>query len=141
MNFLFFSIASAFLFALTFFLRKNAGQSISLTGAYFIETIVQMLVVLLVFGTLLLQTREKFDIHNKGVLFATLAGLTVVIGVVLNYAALKTGLLSKVVAITSPAQILFGVLLGLLVFRESLTFIQILGTILSIVGIVLILQK
>lgn len=141
MQFIAFAIISAFLFALTFLLRKNAGQLIPLTTAYFIETCVQMLIVLLLFGVMLFQTRQRIDLHNKGVLFAALAGLTVVIAVALNYAALKTGLLSKVVGITSPAQILFGVLLGLIIFRESLTSTQILGTILSIAGIVLILQK
>src|SRR5438477_10480826 len=115
MNFIIFSVSSAFFFALTFFFRKLAGKTLPLNLAYFVETCMQMLIMLIVFIILSPELRKGLDFKNKGLPFAILAGITVVTGVLLNYLALKTGVLSKVVSITSPAQIIFGVLIGVLI--------------------------
>lgn len=51
---------------------------------------------------------------------------------------IKNGSLSKVVAITSPTQIIFGVLIGVILLKEALTIQQFIGIGLSILGIVLV---
>lgn len=141
MNYIIFSITSALSFALTFFLRKLAGKETSLSTAYFIETCIQMLIMIIVFLLASPEIRRGFDLKSKGIPFAVLAGITVVIGVFSNYFALKTGLFSKVVAITSPAQIIFGLLLGVLLASDSLSLKQIIGVIISIAGMYLIIIK
>lgn len=82
---------------------------------------------------------KKAAFHNtNGILLALLAGTFVVAAVTLNYLALKGGFLSKVIGITSPAQIVFGVLLGLIILRENLTLVQGIGVVLSVIGVILL---
>lgn len=131
-----YAVSSALLFALTFLFRKQALNYISVPMAFFIEAFVYLLLpamyILFTFDN------QKNTLNTIGVIFAVLAGIFVVMGVVLNFLALKSGYLSKIIAITSPSQIIFGVLLGFLILREHLTLAQSLGVILSIAGIVLI---
>ncbi len=141
MSYLIFSICAALSFALTFFLRKLAGKETSLTTAYFIETCIQMLIMIIIFFLISPDIRKGFDFKSKGIPFAALAGLTIVIGVFANYFALKTGIFSKVVAITSPAQIIFGLLLGILLAGDSITLKQIIGVVISLMGMYLIVIK
>ncbi len=142
MNFIIFAIASAFFFALTFFFRKLAGALIPVQTAYFIETCMQMLLMTLAFFLFFPQAKEGFSMKfTKGYVFAALAGVTVVVGVLLSYVALKLGLLSKYQAIASPAQIIFAGMIGMLLIGESFTLRQLIGTIVSIAGILLIVFK
>lgn len=141
MNYIIFSISAALSFALTFFLRKLAGKETSLTTAYFIETCIQMLIMSIIFFLMSPDIRKGFDFKSKGLPIAALAGVTIVIGVFSNYFALKTGLFSKVVAITSPAQIVFGLLLGMLLAGDSFSLKQIIGVIVSIIGMYLVIIK
>jgi transporter family protein len=140
-NIVIFPITAAFFFALTFFFRKQAGISISPITAYLIESIIQLSIVLLIFFFFNSNTKEIIDFKNKGLIFAGIAGLTITGGVLLNYFALRTDSLSKVVAITSPAQIIFGVAIALIFLGDSLTLRQMLGTILGTIGIVLVIYK
>lgn len=142
MNFIIFSVASAFFFALTFFLRKQAGKIIPVTTAYFIETCVQMVLMILILFFLSQETKTIVAFKSaKGYIFASFAGITVVAAVFLSYLALKFGLLSEYQAITSPAQILFAVLVGMLLLSESFTLKQMVGMIISIIGILLIIFR
>lgn len=100
-----------------------------------------MLIMLTVFFLASSDIRKELDFRSKGIIFATMAGITIVIGVFSNYLALKTGIFSKVVAITSPAQIIFGILLGVLLASDSLSSKQIIGIILSVVGMYLVVIK
>ena len=78
------------------------------------------------------------DAKEKGVIYAVLAGLTVAFGTGLNYLALKGGLLSKTAAINGPANVIFGVLFGVLLLADILTIKQIIGIALAIIGILFI---
>jgi len=137
MTYIIFSIGSAFFFALTFLLRKFALKSISLQSALFFEALIEFVILLIVFLYFSPELKKGIDFKSKGLLFAALAGLSVTIAVALNYFAVKSGLLSKVVAITSPSQIIFGVLLGTILLGETLTFRQIVGFIFGIIGVIL----
>lgn len=137
MTYVIFSIASAFFFALTFLLRKLATKSISLQSALFFEALVEFVILLIIFLCFSPELKKGIDFKSKGLLFASLAGLSVTVAVVLNYFAVKSGLLSKVVAIASPSQIIFGVLLGTMLLGEALTFRQIIGFIFGIIGVIL----
>lgn len=142
MNFIILSIITAFFFAVTFFLRKQAGTLIPLSTAYFIETCMQMILMTTVFFLLSPEAKHGFDFGNiKGYMFAGLAGLTVVVGVGISYIALKMGTLSAYQAITSPAQIIFAVLLGALLLSEAISVKQIIGILVAIGGILLIVIK
>jgi len=142
MSFIILAIASAFFFALTFFLRKQAGKFIPVSTAYFLETCMQMALMVLVFFLF------SPDVHKgispqifKGGFFALLAGMTVVIGVGLSYLALRMGFLSSYQAITSPAQIIFAILLGIFLTQETFSLRQVLGTLVAVGGILLIVIK
>lgn len=141
MNYIIFSITTAFFFALTIFLRKLAGKEMSISSAFFIETCIQLIITAIVFLIVSSEIRKNLDFNQKGITLAALAGISIVTGVFLNYLALKTGLFSKVVAITSPAQIIFGVLLGVFLASDSLSLKQIIGIIISIAGMYLIIIK
>lgn len=119
MQFLILAIASAFFFALTFFLRKQAGKFIPVSTAYFIETTAQMILMVFAFFMFAPEAKTGFSFHNlKGYGFALLAGMAVVIGVFLSYFALRLGFLSKYQAITGPAQIIFAGMLGFILSGE-----------------------
>lgn len=141
MNYIFFSLSTAFFFALTFFFRKLAGKNLSLSTAYFIETCTQMIIMLIVFLLISPDIRKGFEFKSKGLTFAILAGIMVVIGVLCNYLALKNGAFAKVVSLTSPVQIIIGVLLAILLAGDSLNVKQITGIIISIAGIYLVIAK
>ena len=79
-------------------------------------------------------------VKNSGMGYAALAGVMVALGVGTNILALKSGLLSKVSVITSPSQIIFAVLLGLLFLGEALTLKQFMGAVLAIIGIILMIK-
>jgi uncharacterized membrane protein len=101
-----------------------------------------MLIVSIIFFLISPDIRKGFDFKSKGLpIAAALAGVTIVIGVFSNYFALKTGLFSKVVAITSPAQIIFGLLLGIFLAGDSITLKQIIGVVISILGMYLVIIK
>ena len=72
--------------------------------------------------------------------YAALAGVMVTLGVGANIMALRSGFLSRVSAITSPSQIIFAVLLGIILLKESLTAVQLLGALLAAIGIILMLK-
>jgi len=137
MEYVLFSITSAFFFALTFLLRKLATKSISLQSALFFETLVEFAILAVVFFLFSPEFKRGIDFKSKGFLLASFAGVAVTLGVALNYFAVKSGLLSKVVAITSPSQIIFGALLGILLLGDTLTFRQIVGFIFGIIGVIL----
>lgn len=141
MNVIIFPITAAFFFAITFFLRKQAGVSISPISAYFIESCIQLLVISMILFFFTSNSKEIFDIKNKGLIFAGIAGFTITVGVLLNYFSLKSDLLSKVISITSPAQIIFGILIAMLLLGEHLSIRQFIGISLSISGILLMTFK
>ncbi len=140
MTFLVYSVSTALFFALTFYLRRQASKYISLPQALLLEVIVELILLFLIFVSMPGILKKGIEFHSKGFQFAILAGGTVTLAVVLNFLALRTTTLSKVVIITSPSQIIFGVLLGVLLTGESLTLKQILGTIIGIVGIILVVS-
>src|SRR3989344_1433071 len=106
-----FSISSALFFAITFFLRKQASVSLSLQTALVIEVIVQLTIVVAVFLLSAPELKKGFDLRSNGVWYAVLAGIFLVVGIGSNFLAVKNGSLSKVIGITSPSQIIFGVLI------------------------------
>lgn len=140
MEFLILAIASAFFFAVTFFLRKQAGSFVPVSTAYFIETSMQMILMVAVFFYFSQNGHKGISFNQpvKGYWYAALAGITVVIGVGLSYLALRIGFLSKYQAITSPAQIIFAGLIGMLFAGEDLSVKQIVGTCIAICGILLV---
>lgn len=141
MNIILLPIAGALFFALTFFLRKQSGTSISPITAYFIESCIQLIIISFIFFFFSSSNKEILDFKNKGLIFAGVAGLTITAGVLLNYFALRTDSLSRVVAITSPAQIIFGVVIAIIFLGDSLSSRQIVGTVLGTIGIVLVIYK
>lgn len=132
------AIVSALFFAITFLLRKQAIRFIPFELAFLIESIIYLVAPLIMFMVLPSAVKKAALNNTGGMLFAFLTGIFVVGGVALSYMALKDGFLSKVISITSPAQILFGVVLGILFFSENLTYIQIIGVVFSIVGVILL---
>lgn len=137
MNFVTLSILSALLFAITFFFRTLAVKTIPVSRALLIEVIAELILFAIAFFILSPGTGKTVDLKARGTTFALLAGVFVALGVGANILALKSGTLSKVVAITSPSQIIFGVFLGALLLGESVTFKSLLGIIFGIIGIVL----
>ncbi len=138
MNYILFSIFSALIFALTFFFRRTAIKSLSIPTAYFFETIIQLIILAIIFFIFSPELKKGIDLKNIGIKYVFFAGVTITIGVLLNYFALKTGAFSKVISITSPAQIMFGVLLGVILIGDAITIKQFIGIILGISGILLI---
>ena len=138
MTYIIFSISTALFFAITFFLRKQASASLSLQTALVIEVFIQLVILVAIFFLTAPELKKGFDLRSNGVWYAVLAGIFVVVGVGSNFLALKNGGLSKVVAITSPSQIIFGVLIGVIILKETLTIQQMIGMGLSILGIVLV---
>ena len=132
------AVTSALLFALTFLFRKQAVSLIPVQLAFLVESIFYIIIPLILFIVMPVGERKAALHNSQGILYALLAGIFVFIGVGLNYLALKEGYLSKVISITSPAQILFGVLLGILLLKENLSAIQILGVFFSIIGVLLL---
>ena len=94
-------------------------------------------IILLTIAFFVLPGSRGVMVKNVGVGYAALAGVMVTLGVGANILALKSGFLSKVSAITSPSQIIFAVLFGILLLGETLTVKQLLGAFLSIIGIIL----
>jgi uncharacterized membrane protein len=137
MTYIIFSVISAFLFALTFLLRKLATKTISLQSALFFEVFIEFALLAIVFFLSSPEFKKGIDFRSNGILISILTGVVVTIGVITNYLAVKSGFLSKVVTITSPSQIIFGVILGLILLGETLTFKQILGFLFGIIGIIL----
>lgn len=135
--FLLYTIASAFLFALTFFFRKQAAKFLSPYIALTIELIIALVILFATLALIFFQKKElSFD--RNGIIYALIAGVFLAGGLITNFLALKSGFLTKVVSIASPSQIIFGVILGLLFLNENLNTVQIVGIILSIVGIVFV---
>lgn len=132
------AILSALAFAVTFLFRKQAVRFIPVHFAFLIESILYFVVPLIIFSILPSNEKKLAFQSMQGIFLALLAGVFVVIGVGLNYFALKDGFLSKVISITSPAQILFGIVLGIILLKENLTVIQLLGAFFSILGVVLL---
>ena len=140
MNFAIPTILSAFIFALTFYFRKQSIKYLSPTTALVVEVCIQLLVVGLFFMLFSPEAKRGIDIRSKGVLYAGVAGISIAVGVLLNYYALRTGSLSKVIAITSPSQIIFGAMLGALLLQEGFTLKQIVGSILGIISVLLLVS-
>lgn len=138
MNFVTLSILSALLFAITFLFRTLAVKTIPVSRALLIEVIAELILLAIAFFTLSPGANKAIDFKARGAIFALLAGVFVALGVTANILALKSGTLAKVVAITSPSQIIFGVLLGALLLGESVTFKSLLGIAFGIIGIILI---
>ncbi|MBI3380140.1 EamA family transporter [Candidatus Gottesmanbacteria bacterium] len=135
---IFYSIGTALLFAIGFFFRKQALGLLPLPVILWIEYFVAYTTAFIVFFFFIIN-KSQVPINNvKGIIFASLTGLFVFLGIVLNYLALRSDSLSKVVSITSPAQIVFAVILGIIFLKDNLTVIQMFGIFLSVVGIVLI---
>ena len=135
MNYIWWSVSSALFFAATFLLRKLAVKTIPFNLALLVEVVVE--VTLLTIAFFVLPGGKGVLVKNTGFGYAALAGVMVTLGVGANILALRSGFLSKVSAITSPSQIIFAVLLGMLLLKESLTAIQLAGAFLATVGIVL----
>ena len=140
MNFAVPTILSAFVFALTFYFRKQSIKYLSPTAALFVEVVIQLLVVGIFFMLFAPEVKRGIDMRSKGVLYAGVAGMSIAVGVLLNYVALRSGFLSKVVAITSPSQIIFGAMLGALLLQEGFSLKQIIGTVLGIVSVLLLVS-
>ncbi|MBI2616966.1 EamA family transporter [Candidatus Gottesmanbacteria bacterium] len=135
-----YAIGSAFLFALIFLFRKQAAITIPIHIAFIIELAVATLI--LGFLIFLFSNKKDFSgLNSQGILFATLAGISLVAAVFLNYLALHFGTLSKIISLSSPAQIIFGVLIGVFLLKDSLSIPQIVGVVLSIAGILLVSGK
>lgn len=138
MNYILFSIGSAFFFALTFFIRRIATKSLSVTTAYALEAFVQLLILSIIFFLVSPELKKGLDFKNIGMKYVLMAGITVTIAVGLNFFAIKSGSVAKVIAITSPSQIMFGLLLGLLLAGDTFTLKQFIGVLFGIAGILLI---
>ncbi len=132
-----YAIASALLFALTFFLRKQALRSLPIYFALSIELLFGFLITLLFLINSHSNRKELLSSKN-GILFAIAAGIVMVLGIIFNYLALKNDDLSKVISITSPAQIIFGLIIGLFLLSENLNITKVVGIVFSIIGIALI---
>lgn len=133
-----FAVLSALSFAITYIFRKQATKFVPFQFAFLMESFVYLLAPIIMFFLLPSAVKKAAISSTNGILFGLLASIFVVGGVALNYMAFKNGSVSKVVAIVGPGQIVFGVLLGLILFKEHLSLIQITGVILSIIGVILI---
>jgi uncharacterized membrane protein len=131
-------IASAFLFALTFYFRKLAVKVLPIQLAYLLETAVQLVILSILFFVFPFEWKKYLDVQTHAPLYALLAGVFVTAGVLLNYQALQFGFLSKIIAIMSPSQIIFGVLIGMILAKETLSVQQVIGVVFGIVGIGLV---
>lgn len=138
MNYFFWSISSALFFAATFLLRKLAIKTMPFNLVLLVEVVVEL--ILLTIAFFILPGGRGVLVKNSGMGYAALAGVMVALGVGTNILALKSGLLSKVSVITSPSQIIFAVLLGLLFLGEALTLKQFMGAVLAIIGIILMIK-
>ncbi len=130
-----YAIGSALFFALTFLFRKQASRFLPSSIELLVETIIATIILILLSPFL---AKKDFSFNRQGVMFAIIAGIFLVGGLILNFLALKYDAISKVIAIASPSQIIFGILLGVLLFRENLTIIQGIGIVLSIAGIFMV---
>ncbi len=135
--FFLYSILSALFFALIFYFRKQSSRFLSPYADLVIELLAALVIILTIISINLLHKKEII-FQKNGLIFAILAGSSLAGGMLFNYLALKTGLLSRVVAITLPAQIIFGIVLGLLLLKEHLSIVHILGIVLSVLGIFLL---
>ena len=139
MIYVFYTILGALFFSLTFYFRKMATKTISLSRALLVEASIEVVILIIVF--LVVTSGSKLNLSafkEKGVIYAALAGLSVTVGVGLNYLALKGGLMSKIAAINGPANVIFGVIIGIILLADVLTIKQIIGIILAVMGIIFI---
>lgn len=137
MSYIHLSILSALLFALTFFFRRLASKTLPFQAALLIEVIVAVILFGLALWFISPDLPKSLTLKNKGITYALIAGIIMTLGLTANFLALKSGPLAKVIAITSPSQIIFGVFLGLLLLKETLSLKSTIGIILSILGIIL----
>jgi uncharacterized membrane protein len=142
MAYVFYTIIGALFFSLTFYFRKQATKTVTLSRAFLVEALTELIILFLFFLTVGSGGKLNFSfLKDKGIIYAVLAGLSVTAGVGLNYLALKSGLMSKVAAINGPANVIFGVLIGVILLADFLTIKQIMGIILAVVGIIFITLK
>lgn len=133
-----YAISTALFFAITFFLRKQAVRFIPFQFAFLIESIFYLLFPLILFLILPGPTKKAAIQNFSGIKLAFFAGIFAFIGVTLNYLALKNGFLSKIVSVQMLAQIIFGILLGYVLLKESISVIQFAGIILGLISVILI---
>ncbi len=133
-----YAIGSALAFAVIFLLRRQAGKVLPAPVSVGIEALVAF-IILLVTSLILFHRPEKFPALSKeGISIAVLAGVVYAIGVVLNVMALRSDSFARIVTITSPSQIMFAILIGMLVLGERLNAVQYAGVAFCIIGIFLL---
>jgi O-acetylserine/cysteine efflux transporter len=138
MNYILWSVSTALFFSATFLLRKLAVKTVPFNLALLVEVVIET--VLLTAAFFIIPGGRVGLIKYTGFGYAALAGVMVTLGVGANILALKSGFLSRVTGITSPSQIIFSVLLGTLLLRESFSLTQFFGAVLAVVGIILMIK-
>ena len=138
MNWLVFAISAAFFMALyNVFIKLSAGNIHQVVGAVVLQVVAALagLVALLV----LKAQGTPMPISKKGLAFAALAGLCVGLAEILSFYTFSSGTLaSRGVPVIVGGTVVIAAIIGLVLLREQLAPMQIVGAGLVVVGLLLL---
>lgn len=123
-----------------FFIKLSAGHIHQIAGAVLLQVVaallgISCLVYLHLKGT-------QLETSTKGLLFATLAGISIGIAEILTFYLFSKGISASVgIPILIGGSILVGIVLGLFFLKEALSPLQYLGVFMIIIGAVLLAEK
>ncbi len=123
-----------------FFIKLSAGHIHEIIGAVILQV-----VAFLLGGAALLWLKfqgNHLETSSRGILFSVLAGLSVGLAEIMAFYAFGKGVSASVgIPVMVGGTVLVGVLLGVIVLKEPLNAIKVLGTLLIITGIVLLARS
>ena len=134
-----FSTIAGLAFGVTMFFRKLSVKEIGVSGFIFevlVETILALILVWIIFPFNLSKVAEK----PWGIVFGVFSGISVCIGVIAFFLAVKYGS-ALLPAIISPVlSAIVASLLTILILHETVTVQKIIGLIVTLVGLFIFLK-
>lgn len=116
------------------FTKTAAGNISDSLGGFLLEITASLCI--LAYIIFLLITHERFSFTSRGIIFSMLAGVCVGLGTVLYFYIFSHG---GELSIAGPLVLVGGVLLmavaGIVIFKEDVSFIKIVGIILGIISL------
>jgi len=138
MSWILLAVLTAFFYAVyNVFIKVSAGHINEIVGA-----VVLQIVAAVVGGFLLIYLKlngSSFEITNKGLLFAALAGLFVGLAEITSFFVFSKGIPASVgIPIIIGGSVVFASIIGLLFLKEGLSPIHWIAIVLVVLGVVLL---
>ncbi len=134
-----FSTIAGFAFGVTMFFRKLSVKEIGVSGFIFeviVETILAFILVWMIFPFTLSKVAEK----PWGIIFGVLSGVSVCVGVIAFFLAVKYGSALLPSIISPVLSAIVASLLTILVLHETVTVQKIIGLIITLIGLFIFLK-